>query len=178
MFAGKTTALIERLAVAERDGLTTVAFKHAADTRYDDVCLATHDGRRAPAIAVGEAASLERLARDTQVIGIDEAHFFETDLIDTVLRLRDQGRTVVVVGIDNDVWGRPLPPFPEFKQLADQIDILEVPCAVCGNPGRYSQRITPIEDGNFVGGTRDYEIRCHACFVPIDLPAPPYGQRL
>lgn len=177
MFAGKTTRLIDRLAAAAQAGRRVAAFKHAEDTRYDELALATHDGRRMRAIPVSDPAAILAQAGDAEVIGIDEGHFFELRLLETVEHLRERNRRTIITGLDHDMWGRPLPPFPELKRIATLVQILHVPCTACGRPARYSQRVTPIIAGSLVGGIADYEPRCRACFVPADLPAPAYGQR-
>ncbi len=168
MFSGKTTRLIQRLAAAQASGRRVLAIKHASDDRYHDQALATHDGRLLQAVPVPDADAIPAAASEAEVIGIDEGHFFAPRLIEVVYALRDAGRTVIVVGLDHDMWGRPLPPFPTLKRRADRIDILQIPCQVCGRPGRFSQRMTPIVDGNLVGGLESYEIRCRACFQPLE----------
>jgi thymidine kinase len=167
MFSGKTARLIDRLAAAAGRGLPTAAFKHVLDVRYDSCHLATHDGRRCEAVAVGDAGEIVQRSAGADVIGIDEAQFFGAALITMCTTLRDLGRHVIVAGIDHDAWGHPFTPLPELKELADAVEVLHVPCRVCGRPARYSQRMVPVRDGNMVGGPAEYEPRCAACFQPL-----------
>ncbi len=167
MFSGKTARLIERLAAASSRGLRTTAFKHVLDTRYDSCHLATHDGRRHEAVAVGDAGEIVQRSAACDVIGIDEAQFFGVALIAVCTTLRDGGQQVIVAGIDHDAWGHPFTPLPELKELADAVEVLHVPCRVCGRPARYSQRMVPVRDANMVGGPAEYEPRCAVCFQPL-----------
>ncbi len=175
MFSGKTGHLIERLQSAADQGLRVRAFKHALDVRYDRGVLATHDGRRFPASATTGVHALIDAAASADLIGIDEAQFFGPALPAALLERRARGCAAVLAGIDHDTWGRPFPPLPQIKELADVVLVLRTPCRVCGAPARYSQRIAPVVDGELVGGPEAYEPRCRECFRPLDLPAPPYG---
>lgn len=174
MFAGKTARLIERLQAAKQAGRGAMAFKHADDVRYARTDLATHDDRHFQARAVADAESFEREASAAEVVGLDEIHFFTRGLVGACRRLRDAGRTLILVGLDNDMWGQPFPDVARLKRIADVVDIRHVPCTVCGQPARFSQRMTPIVDQNIVGGPEAYESRCAACFEPLDTPAPAY----
>ena len=111
MFAGKTSRLIDRLTAAVEAGRRVSAFKHSDDVRYADTALATHDKRQFPARTIDTAAALEQQAGDAEVIGLDEAHFFGAALAAVCERLRASGRTVILVGLDHDIWGQALPPF-------------------------------------------------------------------
>lgn len=172
MFAGKTARLIERLAAAA--GERVVACKHVLDSRYDPAHLATHDGRRFPAVAVPDPAAVERQAAEATVVGIDEAQFFGRALVAVCTRLRAAGGTVIVAGIHHDAWGQDFPPLPQLMALADEVELLHVPCTVCGRPAEYSQRLTPVPAGDMVGGPGDYEPRCGCCFEPLPGPRPVY----
>jgi len=174
MFAGKTALLIKELVAAADAGLRVKAAKHALDDRYDATNLATHDQRRLPAKAVRSAEELLDLAADADVLGIDEAHFFGRGLTAVCEQLRAQGKRVLVVGLANDAWGRPFPPVPQLREIADGVRVLEVPCAKCGQPAHYSQRMVPVTDPMMVGGPGDYEPRCQACFEALPGPAPAY----
>jgi len=172
MFAGKTARLIERLYAARAAGRSTLAVKHPLDDRYDPTELATHDGRRFPARTLPDAAALLAAAGDAEVVGIDEGQFFGPALVAACESLRRRGCRVIVAGIDHNAWGRPFPPFPQLKAVADEVEILHVPCTVCGAPARYSQRMTPVVDGRMVGGPGEYEPRCARCFIPLPGPCP------
>ncbi len=175
MFAGKTAHLIERLAAAHAAGRGVRACKHQLDRRYDPTQLATHNGHRFPAVTLATAEEIVTRANDVEVIGIDEAQFFGRPLVAVCGQLRDAGRTVIVAGLDHDTWGRPFPPLPELKALADEREQLRPPCGVCGRPADLHQRLTPVVDGNLIGGPGDYEPRCAVHFAPLALPAPSYA---
>lgn len=174
MFAGKTKRLIEELRRAEAGGRRCAAFKHALDDRYAPSALATHDGLQLPARPIATPEALLAEAGRADVIGIDEAHFFGRLLAGVIRQLRDKGRHVIAVGLDNDAWGRPFPPFPQLKEMADEIVLLRAPCTVCGEPAPYSQRMVPVTDEFMVGGLSEYEPRCAKCFVSLPPPAPEY----
>ncbi len=174
MFAGKTKRLIADLRAAAESGRRTIAVKHALDARYHPGDLATHDGQTFPAEPAATAEDIERLAERADVLGIDEGHFFGRALTGVVESLKARGRSILVVGLDFDAWGRPFPPFPELKELADEIVLLRSPCTKCGRPAPHSQRMKPVTDEFMVGGLNDYEPRCAACFEPLPPPAPEY----
>lgn len=170
MFAGKTARLIALLDEARAAGMTTAAFKHVLDRRYRESELATHDDRHFPAEALAAAEEIEKLARAAQVVGVDEGQFFGPALIEAASRLRAAGKRIIIAGIDYNAWGRDFEPFPGLKAIADAVEVLTRPCGVCGRPARYSQRMTPVVNGQMVGGPGEYEPRCAACFVPLPSP--------
>ncbi len=173
MFSGKTERLIERLRAAQQAGRRVLAVKHRIDDRYDPTHLVTHRNDRFDAIRAADAAEVERLAADVDVVGIDEGHFFGRPLIDAAERMRRRGRRVIIVGIDHDAWGRPFTPMPELAATADECVATTAPCARCGAAARYSQRLTAVDTPFMVGGADCYEPRCDRCFVPLASPAPP-----
>ena len=174
MFAGKTSHLIARLAEEEAVGRRVAAFKHQLDKRYDPACLVTHNGRSFMAAAMGEPEAIPARIDEAEVVGIDEAHFFGRPLIGVCRQLADAGRHVILAGLDRDAWGQAIPPLPQLKPIADAVTVLHAPCKVCGRPARFSQRLTPVVDGQMVGGPEEYEPRCEVCFTPLPLPAPVY----
>jgi thymidine kinase len=174
MFSGKTARLIDELYAAGAGGHRVLAFKHRLDRRYGLSHLATHDGRRFPATAAATADELAAGTSGADVVGIDEAQFFGRGLVDVCRALRETGMRVIVAGIHHDAWGRPFPPLPELRRIADSVELLHVPCRVCGQPAEYSQRMVPVTDPDLVGGPREYEPRCWSCFRPLPPPAPDY----
>jgi len=170
MFAGKTSALIAELHAAADAGRRAVAVKHALDARYQQTDLATHDGRSYPAVVAATAAQIAPLAADADVVAIDEAQFFGEALIPVVESLRGRGVRLLIAGIDYDIWGREFPPLPQLKRIADAVREFHIPCTGCGAPATLNQRVTPIVNGQLVGGPNDYEPRCAGCFVPCAEP--------
>jgi len=169
MFSGKTSKLIHLL--EQRDAATAVAVKHVRDTRYQIHRIVTHDQKAYPA-RVAECAAVipDALGRRTAFVAVDEGHFFGMDLLVVVGRLRDRGVDLAVTTLDYDSWGRPFPCFLELAQDADECLSGVVSCARCGSRADRTQRLTPIIDGQMVGGPEAYEPRCQACWQP-----PPAG---
>ena len=174
MFSGKTARLIDRLSAARRAERRVVACKHQLDNRYDPLRLITHDWRSFNATPVSSASEILACSTGFEVIGIDEAQFFGRDLTLVCQMLAAGRRTVIVAGIDHDAWGQPFPPLPELKAAADEVELLHVPCTICGQPARLSQRMVPVTDETMVGGLGEYEPRCQTCFEPLPTPAPEY----
>lgn len=169
MFAGKTAQLIERLRAAEAAGRRTLAVKHAIDDRYASGELATHDGRRHAAAVCRDAAEVAAAAaaRRAEVVGIDEVQFFGRELVEVCRALAAGGVDVIAVGLEHDAWGRPFAPVPQLLELADRVTVMTVPCRRCGAAAHFTQRMTPVIDGDMIGGPGDYEPRCAACFRPL-----------
>ncbi len=174
MFAGKTARLITLLREAQEGGERVVALKHHFDNRYDAVHLSTHDGHRFAAQTVSNAAEFADRSADGEVIGLDETHFFGRALIPVVRDLLDEGRRLILVGLENDAWGQPFVPMPQLMEMVDAVEIMTAPCTVCGQPARYTQRMVPVDTPTMVGGRAEYEPRCKACFQPLSTPAPEY----
>lgn len=171
MFSGKSELLIERVRDACRLVTAVAVFKHAADTRYDHHDIVTHGRERLAAAAIRRSAELLDRAADAEVVAIDEAQFFDEELPDTCRRLAEQGKRVIVAGLDRDSWGLPFGPVPELARLADAVTHTTARCARCGSRAENTQRLTPIVD-TMIGGEGDYEPRCERCFIP-----PPESRR-
>jgi thymidine kinase len=165
MFAGKTSLLLQRLHAAQCAGQTTLAFKHASDTRYHAAHLATHDGKQMPALAVSDPIELVARIGKAQVIAIDEAHFFGGWLWDIVVPVLRDRRTLIIAGVERDHTGKPFEPFPRLLVEADTVTKLSGPCAVCGKPAIHSQRMNSDNARVVVGGNDLYQARCRECFL-------------
>jgi thymidine kinase len=174
MFAGKTARLIALLEAARVRGRRVLAFKHRLDARYDPRHLATHDGRRFDSLTADEPGEIVDRCTAADVIGIDEAQFFGRGLVGACEQMRARGQRVIVAGIDHDAWGRPFPPLPQLKEVADAVEQMHAACTICGHPARFSQRVAPLGDADMVGGPGEYQPRCQTCFVPLPPPAPDY----
>lgn len=165
MFAGKSTELIRRAAAATQAGTRAAAFKPRRDTRYNPGAIAAHTGATLACTTLDAPESLDRLTDATLVL-IDEAHFFGQALVDPVLTLLSQGRSVVIAGLERDHRGEPFEPFPRLLCEADEVVKLTCPCARCGHPALHSQRLTDSTERIVVGGAESYEPRCRSCFRP------------
>lgn len=168
MFSGKSEELVRRLkrALIARQRVQT--FKPQVDTRHSPETLVTRDKRTLAATTVRDAAALEAaLEPDVQVVGIDEAQFFDTELVGLTMRLADRGIRVIVAGLDQDYLRRPFGPMPAILALAEHVDKVHAICVQCGGTAHYSQRIAGTDEQVQVGDTEHYEARCRDCYVPF-----------
>ena len=167
MFSGKSEELIRRLRRAQIARQKVQIFKPAVDTRYDEDHIVSHSEMRIPSCAVpGARALLDQVAPDTEVVGIDEGQFFDAELPAVCNTLADQGKRVIVAGLDKDYLGRPFEPMPQLLAIAEYITKTLAICMVCGNPANHTQRLVANEDRVLVGATGLYEARCRRCFDP------------
>lgn len=167
MFSGKSEELIRRLRRAEIARQRVQVFKPALDNRYSDSHIVSHSELRMPSVAIETAQDiLDKLDPRTEVIGIDEAQFFDANLVAVCNRLADMGKRVIVAGLDKDYLGQPFDPMPQLLAIAEYITKTQAICVVCGNPANYSQRVINSEDRVLVGATGVYEARCRKHFDP------------
>jgi thymidine kinase len=167
MFSGKSEELIRRLRRATIARKRVQVFKPSLDTRYSECEIVTHADARMQSEPVASAREiLLKVDGRTEVIGIDESHFFGAELAPVAEELAGDGRRVIVAGLDTDYMGRPFPPMPELLALAESITKTLAICVRCGNPAKNSQRL--VESGKLllVGSTGSYEARCRRCFEP------------
>lgn len=171
MFSGKTEELIRRLKRARIARQRVEIFKPALDSRYAARAIVSHDENAIPSIVVDSADQILLLAGEAQVIGIDEAQFFDLRLVDVCQMLARRGRRVVVAGLDQDFRGEPFEPIPQLLAVAEYVTKLHAICVVCGAPANHSQRLTGGDRRVLVGAAEAYEPRCRAHFAPPG-PAP------
>ena len=168
MFSGKSEELVRRLRRAVIARQVAQAFKPHSDTRHDPAQLVTRDNRMVEAESVVDSRELSRRLRpDVQVVGIDEAQFFDLGLVDLVDELADRGARVIVAGLDLDYLRRPFGPMPGIMALAEYVDKMHAICIQCGGEAHYSQRIAGGGEQLQVGDTDAYEARCRRCYVPF-----------
>ena len=167
MFSGKSEELLRRLRRALIARQTIRVFKPAADDRDPPGVLVTRDNREVEAESVADSAELRRqLDNGVQVVGIDEAQFFDLGLVDLVTELADRGVRVIVAGLDQDYGRNPFGPMPAILSLAEYVDKMHAVCVCCGGAAHYSQRIAGGREQIQVGDTDLYEARCRACYEP------------
>lgn len=167
MFSGKSEELIRRIRRAEIARQRVEVFKPVIDDRYATDEIVSHSAMRIQARRLPHArAILEEIEPRTQVVGIDEAQFFDDELIGVVEALANGGKRVIVAGLDQDYMGRPFDPMPQLLALAEEITKTLAICVRCGNPAIRTQRLVPSEERIVVGGERAYEARCRLCFEP------------
>jgi thymidine kinase len=169
MFSGKSKLLLRRLADARKQGLEVIAFKHASDDRYSATCLVTHDGGQFEAIPVKSPHKFLMYAKYADLIAVDEVQFFGPELADVTRQCADQGKIVLLSGLDLDSWGLPFGAMPEIEAACDKITRLEGTCSICGKSATHTQRITPIK-GRMIGGKGNFEPRCSKHFSAPPLP--------
>jgi thymidine kinase len=167
MFSGKTEELIRRLKRALLARQKVQAFKPRIDDRYDATRIVSHGAAYVEAVAVATSESLLRRVEDaTHVVGIDEAQFFDREIVTVAETLANRGVRVIAAGLDQDYLGRPFAPMPELMAIAEEVTKVRAVCSVCGEPACRSQRIVPEGQTVLVGGVETYEARCRSCFEP------------
>jgi len=166
MFSGKTEELIRRVRRAMYARQTVVVFKPRIDDRYAEDSVGSHSGQLMRSIQVARASEILKQVRDAQVVGIDEAQFIGPELVEVVEKLADEGRRVIVAGLDQDYRGQPFEPIPHLLAVAEYITKNLAICTVCGNPADRSQRL--VEGGGrvVVGAADTYEARCRLHWSP------------
>lgn len=172
MFSGKSEELIRRLKRARIARQKVQVFKPMIDARYSVEEIASHSGHKHDSIPVSNTAEmLGHVHGDTEVIGIDEGQFFDMAIIDAVNGLAEQGKRVIIAGLDQDYTGRPFEPMPQLLSVAEFITKTHAICVKCGSTANYSQRTVESDARVEVGAADKYEARCRQCFVPhADTP--------
>lgn len=167
MFSGKTEELIRRLRRAKIAKLNVKIFKPKIDTRYSSSDIVSHSEQSLPSILVENAKEILEQSGNAQVIGIDEAQFFSSDLVDIVNTLANQGRRVIIAGLDQDYRGVPFEPMPQLLAIAEYITKTLAICVECGNPADKTQRKIAAPERVLVGASDSYEARCRKChYIP------------
>lgn len=164
MFSGKTEELIRRLKRAQYAKQKVEIFKPSVDTRYDDVKVVSHNSTAIHSTPVPASGNILLLANDVQVVGIDEAQFFDMGLTDVCNKLADSGIRVIIAGLDMDYQGKPFGPIPELLAIAEHVTKVHAICLRCGNVANYSHRITDESSLVLLGETNNYEPLCRDCF--------------
>lgn len=165
MFSGKSEELVRRIRRAEIARQRVQVFKPRADTRHHPDGVVTRDNREQEARSVTDSKALrEQLHFGVQVVGIDEAQFFDDGLVTLVTELADAGVRVIVAGLDQDFQRQPFGPMPLLLALAEYVDKMHAVCVRCGQPAHYSQRTAGGAEQVQVGDLDAYEARCRRCF--------------
>ena len=163
MFSGKTEELIRRLKRAKIANLTVEVYKPATDIRYDKVKVVSHDANSVQSTPVDKAVNILMLAENADVVGIDEAQFFDEEIIRVCEALVSQGKRVIVAGLDMDYLGKPFGPMPQLLAIADFITKLHAICVQCGHLANISYRTSDEEGTVVLGEKNNYEPRCRIC---------------
>lgn len=163
MFSGKTEELIRRLKRVKIANLKVEIFKPSIDTRYDETKIVSHDTNTIHSTPVEHSRKILELARDVDVVGIDEAQFFDEEIAQVCEELALRGIRVIVAGLDMDYLGNPFGQMPNLLAIADYITKLHAICMKCGNIANISYRKI-AEGGQVLLGEKDiYEPRCRTC---------------
>ncbi len=164
MFSGKTEELIRRLKRAKIANQKVQIFKPSKDTRYDIIKVVSHDENTVDSIPVQTSVEIFEYIRDVNVIGIDEAQFFDDNLTEVCQKLAIKGVRVIIAGLDMDFKGRPFGPIPSLLAVAEYITKVHAICPHCGNLATHSYRLTNEQDTVLLGEKDHYEPRCRVCY--------------
>jgi len=169
MFSGKTEELIRRLRRAEIARQKVEIFKPSIDIRYSTTDVVSHDENTIRSTAVDNSATILLLAGNVDVVGIDEAQFFDVGLIDVCNKLSDMGIRVIVAGLDMDFRGKPFGPMPGLMASAEYVTKVHAICMRCGNLAHFSHRLTDAEKLVVLGEKGAYEPLCRECYFDLGL---------
>ncbi|WP_325388429.1 thymidine kinase [Mucilaginibacter sp.] len=164
MFSGKTEELIRRLRRAQIARLSVEIFKPRTDTRFDETAVVSHNANYIQSTPVENSSSILLLGSDVQVVGVDEAQFFDDELPNVCNILANRGVRVIVAGLDMDFKGKPFGPMPQLMAIAESVTKVHAVCVRCGNPALYSYRLVSNEATVLLGEKESYEPRCRACY--------------
>ncbi len=165
MFSGKTEELIRRMKRAQFAKQKVEIFKPAIDNRYDEIKVVSHDSNSIHSTPVPSSSIILLLAEDIQVVGIDEAQFFDSGLTEVCNQLANNGVRVIVAGLDMDYLGKPFGPMPALLAIAEYVTKVHAICMRCGNLANHSYRITNESALVLLGETSNYEPLCRDCFA-------------
>ena len=168
MFSGKTEELIRRLKRVKIANLKVLIFKPAIDSRFDKEKIVSHDTNVIDSIPVKNAREILLLAQDVDVVGIDEAQFFDDEITHVCDQLALKGIRVIIAGLDMDYLGKPFGQIPNLLAIADYITKVHAICVKCGNIANISYRKTAQEGQVVLGATDIYEPRCRTCYHLAD----------
>lgn len=164
MFSGKTEELIRRLRRAQFAGQRVEIFKPELDVRYDEEAVVSHDENSIPSTPVESSGNILILSNDAHVVGIDEAQFFDSELVNVCNQLANMGKRVIVAGLDMDYKGRPFGPMPGLMAVAEYVTKVHAICVKCGSLANHSHRVTKSEKLVELGEVNEYKPLCRACF--------------
>jgi thymidine kinase len=165
MFSGKTEELIRRLKRAKIANLKVEIFKPAIDTRYDEFNIVSHDESAIQSTPIDNSQKILLMAGDVDVVGIDEAQFFDDEIGNVCEQLATNGTRVIIAGLDMDFLAKPFGQMPFLMARADYVTKLHAICVKCGHIANYSYRTIPNEEQIMVGAKNVYEPRCRQCYV-------------
>jgi len=164
MFSGKTEELIRRMRRAVIARQKVEIFKPKVDNRYSSQDIVSHDKQKIKSTVIKKPDEILKVALEAQVVGIDEAQFFDNSLVRVCQTLANMGKRVIIAGLDQDYRGKPFGPIPHLLAVAEYITKTHAICVVCGNPANHTQRTTEDKERVVVGASDIYEARCRNCY--------------
>ena len=164
MFSGKTEELIRRLTRARLAKQQVEIFKPSVDTRYHDTHVVSHNETSIRSTPVNFAGDILLLSGTCDVVGIDEAQFFDEEIVRVVQLLANQGKRVILAGLDMDFEGKPFDPMPKLMAIAEYVTKVHAICMQCGDLATFSYRLSAATEKVMLGEKDSYEARCRKCF--------------
>ncbi len=164
MFSGKTEELIRRMKRAQFAKQKVEIYKPCIDVRYSEDEVVSHDSHSIPSTPIDSPASMLLLSSDVEVVGIDEAQFFDDTLVEVVQTLANRGIRVIVAGLDTDFLGKPFGPIPALMAVAEEVQKVHAICVKCGSPANHSHRLSKSNELVVLGETDIYEPLCRHCY--------------
>ena len=164
MFSGKTEELIRRMKRAQFANQKVEIYKPCVDVRYSDDQVVSHDAHSIPSTPIDSPASMLLLSSDIEVVGIDEAQFFDDTIVEVVQTLANRGVRVIIAGLDTDFMGKPFGPMPALMAVAEDVQKVHAICMKCGSPANHSHRLSKNDQLVVLGETDIYEPLCRHCY--------------
>lgn len=164
MFSGKTEELIRRLRRAQFAGLRVEIFKPSIDKRYSEIRIVSHDDKSIVSTPVDNPSAILLFSDEVDVVGIDEAQFFDKSIVEVCNRLADDGIRIIIAGLDMDFAGNPFGPMPDLLAIAEHITKVHAICMRCGNLAQFSFRKSDEESVVLLGEKNLYEPLCRNCY--------------
>ncbi len=164
MFSGKTEELIRRIKRAQFAKQRVQIYKPGIDVRYSDVEVVSHDAHSIHSTPIESPSKMLELSSEVEVVGIDEAQFFDESIVKVVQQLADKGIRVIIAGLDTDFMGKPFGPMPALMAVAEDIQKVHAICVKCGSPANHSHRLSKSNELVVLGETDIYEPLCRHCY--------------
>ena len=164
MFSGKTEELIRRMKRAQFAKQKVEIYKPCIDVRYSEDKVVSHDSHSIPSTPIDSPAKMLELSSDVEVVGVDEAQFFDSSIVEVVQALANKGIRVIIAGLDSVFLGKPFGPMPALMAVAEDIQKVHAICVRCGSPANHSHRLSKSEELVLLGEKDEYEPLCRHCY--------------
>ena len=165
MFSGKTEELLRRLKRVQFAKLTFAVFKPQIDVRYNDTKVVSHDSNTIISTPIHQPSEILELAKNVEIVAIDEAQFFDIDLVTVCNTLANQGKRVIIAGLDMDFLGKPFGVMPQLLAIAEHVTKVHAICVDCGSIANHSYRLTKNQELVQLGEKQEYKPLCRSCFA-------------